>query len=409
MADPRSHGGRGESMRTVMAIAFVLLAISLAAFGSARPEKTGAPSLSATLAKVIAKVAPAASDKQSPSPPHAQVAKVAAPAAPAVAPVAPPPSAATPAVAAPMMAPARASSSTVGQAPPLQRSAAAPELAATPPPAPPSPPPPAAKPEPRSTCTNPDALGVSRYVQIDTTGGPGFGFEHFKEYDFLQPNEVVLTFDDGPWPGNTPAVLAALAAECIKATFFPIGKHTMWHPEILRQVAAAGHTIGSHTWSHADLSKKTPQEAKDEIEKGISAVRFALNAPPAPFFRFPDLRHPPEMVTYLGQRNIAIFSTDIDSFDFKMHRPQQVIHSVMTKLKKRGKAIILLHDFQHATSLALPELLRQLKAGGFKIVHMVPKAPVQTIASYDEEIRKEQALPTVTTRPISQVVKTISQ
>src|SRR6476620_10282028 len=104
-------------------------------------------------------------------------------------------------------------------------------------------------------CDNPNALGVSRTVQIDTTGGPGFGFEHFKMHDFLRPKEVVLTFDDGPWPVNTPAVLAALAAECTKATFFEIGKHASWHPEISKQVAEQGHTIGTHTWSHKDLSK----------------------------------------------------------------------------------------------------------------------------------------------------------
>ena len=92
-------------------------------------------------------------------------------------------------------------------------------------------------------------------VEIDTTGGPGFGFEHFKAYDFLRDKEVVLTFDDGPWPGNTPAVLKALADQCTKAMFFPIGKHAGWHPEILKQVAAAGHTVGTHTWSHKDLTQ----------------------------------------------------------------------------------------------------------------------------------------------------------
>src|SRR5947207_13507679 len=104
-------------------------------------------------------------------------------------------------------------------------------------------------------CSNPKGIGISRMVEIDTTGGPGFGFEHFKTYDFLRPGEVVLTFDDGPWPRNTPAVLAALAEHCTKATFFPIGKHATYHPEILRQVAAAGHTIGSHPWGHLDLCK----------------------------------------------------------------------------------------------------------------------------------------------------------
>jgi peptidoglycan/xylan/chitin deacetylase (PgdA/CDA1 family) len=254
---------------------------------------------------------------------------------------------------------------------------------------------------------NKDALGVSRVVEIDTTGGPGFGFEHFKQYDFLQPGEVVLTFDDGPWPRHTPAVLAALAANCTKAVFFPIGEHTMWAPEILRQVAAAGHTIGSHTWSHKDLSKIPLQDAKDEIEKGISAVKWALGAPASPFFRFPALRHPPEAVTYLGQRNIAIFSADFDSFDFKIRKPEQVISSVMTKLKKNGKGIILMHDFQKATSEAAPELLRQLKVGGYKVVFMKAKAPVETLAAYDDQILKELKLPTVTNRPTTDVVHTI--
>ena len=105
-------------------------------------------------------------------------------------------------------------------------------------------------------CDKPGGMGLSRIVEIDTTGGPGFGFEHFKQYDFLRDKEVVLTFDDGPWPGNTPAVLKALADECLKATFFEIGEHAMWHPEIAKEVAAAGMTIGSHTWSHKDLAQE---------------------------------------------------------------------------------------------------------------------------------------------------------
>jgi len=253
-------------------------------------------------------------------------------------------------------------------------------------------------------------LGISRTVQIDTTGGPGFGFEHFKQHDFLKPGEVVLTFDDGPWPDNTPAVLAALAHHCLKATFFPIGKHTIYHPEILRQVAAAGHTIGSHTWSHADLSKKSSGEAKAEIEKGISAVHWALEgAPSAPFFRFPDLRHPPEMVTYLGERNIAIFSTDIDSFDFKMRTSDKVINSVLEKLQKRGKGIVLMHDFQRHTAEAIGTLLDQLKLKGYKIVHMTAKDNVTSLPEYDEMLVKDQRLPTISQRPTSDVVRTINQ
>src|ERR1700749_1250620 len=169
-------------------------------------------------------------------------------------------------------------------------------------------------------CANPNALGVSRVVEIDTSNGPGFGFEQFKELDFLEPKEVVLTFDDGPWPGNTPAVLKALGDQCTKGLFFPIGKHATYHPEILRQVYAAGHTVGAHTWSHANLNgkKMTEQMQKDEIEKGIAAVKWALGGPdPAPFFRFPELQHNQAAMAYLGTRNIAMFSCDLDSFDFR--------------------------------------------------------------------------------------------
>ena len=261
-----------------------------------------------------------------------------------------------------------------------------------------------------ATCPgNPNPLGVARVVEIDTTGGPGFGFQHFRAYDFLREGEVVLTFDDGPWPGNTPAVLKALAAQCTKALFFPIGKHAMWHPEILKRVAAAGHTIGSHTWSHVDLSKLTSDQAKEEIEKGVSAVRVALGQPEAPFFRFPALRHSPELLAYLGTRNIGIFSTDVDSFDFKIREPEKVIASVMSKLKKNGKGIVLMHDFQHPTSLALPELLVQLKANGYKIVQVKAKGPVETLAEYDEPLQKELGGETANSRPILSVVRTISE
>jgi peptidoglycan/xylan/chitin deacetylase (PgdA/CDA1 family) len=287
---------------------------------------------------------------------------------------------------------------------PKASAAAAPQAApaAVPPPAPVS---------TRPPCNNPNALGIGRTVEIDTTGGPGFGFEHFKELDFLRDKEVVLTFDDGPWPVNTPSVLKTLAEECTTGIFFPIGKHATYYPEILRQVMAAGHSIGSHTWSHAALVNKklTEQQRKDEIEKGFSAVKWALGKAPAPFFRFPALQHPPEMVTYLGERNIGIFSCDLDSFDFKASKAQTIIDTVMRKVDKNGKGIILMHDFQKHTAEALPELLKKLKAGGYKVVAMRAKAPIQTLAQYDEEIVKDLKLPTVSSRPVSSVVQTISE
>ncbi|EKS40216.1 polysaccharide deacetylase family protein [Afipia clevelandensis] len=296
-----------------------------------------------------------------------------------------------------------------------QRTTPPPAPAAVPAPAP-APTPAAAAPAPAPTaakanCANPNAIGVSRVVQIDTTGGPGFGFEHFKQLDFLRDKEVVLTFDDGPWPVNTPSVLKTLAEECTKAIFFPIGKHATYYPEILKHVAAEGHTIGSHTWSHANLNNKklTDEQRKEEIEKGFSAVKWALGAAPSPLFRFPALQHPPAMVTYLGERNISIWSCDLDSFDFKASKPEKIVDTVMHKLDKNGKGIILMHDFQKHTGEALPELMKRLKAGGYKVVQVKAKAPVTTIAQYDEEVVKGLKLPTVSSRPLNSVVQTISE
>jgi peptidoglycan/xylan/chitin deacetylase (PgdA/CDA1 family) len=273
-----------------------------------------------------------------------------------------------------------------------------------------------------SSCPgNPNALGISRVVEIDTTGGPGFGFEQFKAHDFLREGEVVLTFDDGPWPRNTQRVLAALAAHCTKAIFFPIGLHATYEPAILKQVAAAGHAIGSHTWCHQDLSKtkgtclvngrreSIEYVPKDEIEKGISAVHWAVGGPTASYFRFPGLKQPPDLVEYLGKRNIGIFSTDFDSFDFKLRKPEQIRQGVLAKLKKHGKGIVLMHDFQHGTAEAIADLLNDLKAAGYKTVFMKPKFSVTTIASYDELILKEMKVSTRDSLPTSSIVRTISE
>ena len=141
-----------------------------------------------------------------------------------------------------------------------------------------------------------------------------------------------MTFDDGPWP-STPAVLKALTDECLKATFFEIGEHATWHPEITKQVIDAGMTVGTHTWSHKE-------QAEQEVEMGNSAVHMAAaGGKIAPFFRFPELQHLPQLLPYLAERNIAIFSADIDSRDFRMHKPDQVVKSVMSQLEKHGKGM----------------------------------------------------------------------
>jgi peptidoglycan/xylan/chitin deacetylase (PgdA/CDA1 family) len=259
-------------------------------------------------------------------------------------------------------------------------------------------------------CPKPDALGVSRTVEIDTTGGPGFGLQHYKAYDFLQPKEVVLTFDDGPQKFATEMVLAALAEQCTKATFFSIGKMALGYPEIIREVAKGGHTIGTHTWSHQSFPKlKTLDAWKDEMERGLSAVKRAVGGPVAPFFRYPTLRDSSESLEYLAGRNISMFSTDIDSFDFKLQRPEVLAKSMLDKLDKAGKGIMLMHDIHKNTAVALPIFLKGLKERGFKIVHLTAKSDVETLPEFDAAIEKDaKGLPQAgAERPTSSVVRTI--
>ncbi|MBX9862518.1 MAG: polysaccharide deacetylase family protein [Hyphomicrobium sp.] len=262
---------------------------------------------------------------------------------------------------------------------------------------------------PKSTCSNPDALGVARTVEIDTKGGPGFGFEHYKAYDFLQEKEVVLTFDDGPQVRTTKAILDALDAQCTKAIFFSLGKMALGLPEIIRDVAHRGHTVGTHTWSHQDMRKKSDQEAKDEIEKGVSGVRRAVGGPISPFFRYPYLRDSATTLAYLQSRNIAMFSTDVDSFDFKRQTADQLVKSTMARLDKKGKGVLLMHDIQPHTAAAMPALLAALKTGGYKVVHMKAKDELKTLAEYDAMIEKDvKGLPSAgSERPLSSVVRTV--
>jgi peptidoglycan/xylan/chitin deacetylase (PgdA/CDA1 family) len=222
-------------------------------------------------------------------------------------------------------------------------------------------------------------LGVSRTVEVDTTGGPWFGEPH-GDRNFLAPGEVVLTFDDGPSPKDTRAILAALAKECTKATFFVVGSMVLEHPDLLTEMAAQGHTIGTHTWSHANLAALPISQATQEIESAINGAQKASPTPIAPFFRYPYLSSSKETVDYLHSRNIGQFAVDVDSLDWRIHNPKALINKVMSGLKSRGRGIILMHDIHKWTSDALPELLAQIKAAGFKVVQLKPKSEVQLMA-----------------------------
>lgn len=229
----------------------------------------------------------------------------------------------------------------------------------------------------------PDTLGVSRVVEIDTTKGPLFGGQH-TEHNFLKDGEVVLTFDDGPLRAYTKPILDTLSRQCTKATFFLVGRMALADPETVQEYARRGHTVGAHTWSHANLHAITPLKARTELELGFSAVQTAMGATPiAPFFRFPYLRDTKASVIHAQERNIGMFFIDVDSKDYRTRDPATVHQRVMAELARARKGIILFHDIQPSTARALPGLLAELKAKGYRVVHMRPKMPATTIAEFD--------------------------
>jgi peptidoglycan/xylan/chitin deacetylase (PgdA/CDA1 family) len=240
----------------------------------------------------------------------------------------------------------------------------------------------AASAQTQPSCSNPHAIGVERVIEIDATGGPRFGAQ-FDRHGLLKDGEVVLTFDDGPLPPHTQQVLAALAAHCTKATFFMVGRNAMANPDVAQEVARQGHTVGTHTWSHRNMSTITPAHAVAEIDLGFSAVRRSVGAPIAPFFRFPYLVQDEAMLAHLAKRNVAAFSIDIDSFDYRTRNSATVVRDVVRKTVAAKKGIILLHDVQSATAGALEAGLAELQARGFHVVHLVPKQSLETIAVYD--------------------------
>jgi peptidoglycan/xylan/chitin deacetylase (PgdA/CDA1 family) len=235
-------------------------------------------------------------------------------------------------------------------------------------------------------CATPDALGVARTIEVDTTGGPWFGEPHGNP-DFLRPGEVVLTFDDGPYAPTTRSILAALAAQCTKAVFFMVGEMAVAYPDVVREVVAQGHTVGTHTWSHANLKARSFDGIKMQIETAFTAVEKAAGVPIAPFFRYPYLNDTPSAVAYLHGRNVGQFAIDIDTLDWLHRSSQSVVRRAMAGLEHRGRGIILLHDIHPSTAAAVPLLLTQLKAKGYRIVHLQPKSAVETIADYQPPVK----------------------
>src|ERR1700704_185392 len=221
----------------------------------------------------------------------------------------------------------------------------------------------------------PGALGVSRTIVVDPSEHVRLGSMQYGESLPLKDHEVVLTFDDGPLPPYTSRVLDTLASECVKATFFMVGRMVRGYPAIARRVYNDGHTVANHSQNHPfTFHKMTVDQASQEIEDGFTSLRTALGDPKAvaPFFRIPGLLRQNSVEQYLAAHGDMTWSVDFLADDWTHISNKEVARRAISRIEARGKGILLLHDIQPATALAFPEILQELKARGFKIVHVVP-------------------------------------
>lgn len=227
-----------------------------------------------------------------------------------------------------------------------------------------------------TTCPRPGTLGTSRILEVDAAHYPRVGLKSFPQTLPLADKEVVLTFDDGP-AATTPRILAALAHECVLATFFQVGKGSQALPGIVRQVAAAGHTLAHHTWSHQHLNQLSFADAKEEIDRGIAADEAALGSRKPPktatkFFRFPYFESTPQLLDMLQARGIVVFGADLWASDWNPMTPTEEYNLITKRLTAARKGIILFHDPRQRTAAMMPAFLKFLRENGYHVVHVVP-------------------------------------
>jgi len=225
---------------------------------------------------------------------------------------------------------------------------------------------------------HPDAIGTSRTLVVDPREHRLLGTMQYRETLPLADHEVVLTFDDGPLPRNSNQILEILASQCVKATFFTIGRMAQASPEGVRKLRDAGHTIGTHTQNHPLTMNRMPIErAQKEIDDGIASVKAALgdDAALAPFLRIPGLMRADAVEDYARSQGLQIWSADFPADDWRHISPAREYDLAINRIEAKGKGILLLHDIQARTVAALPRILNELKARGYHIVHVVPATP----------------------------------
>jgi peptidoglycan/xylan/chitin deacetylase (PgdA/CDA1 family) len=226
---------------------------------------------------------------------------------------------------------------------------------------------------------NPDALSTERVLVVDPATYPRVGRKHFPQTLPLKPNEVVLTFDDGPEPATTGRVLDALKRECVRASFFVLGRSAAAHPALVRRTLQEGHTVAHHSFAHPLLNHMPVDVAEAEINRGFAAVDAALYGksernPVTPFFRFPGFASNHPLLERLERRHIAVFGADLWASDWNPMPPAQQLALVLERLDSTRGGILLFHDTKLQTAAMVPEFLRALKRRAYTVVHVVPPA-----------------------------------
>jgi peptidoglycan/xylan/chitin deacetylase (PgdA/CDA1 family) len=241
---------------------------------------------------------------------------------------------------------------------------------------------------------HPDALGTSRVLTISPDQFQLLGTIQYKQTLPLKDHEVVLTFDDGPIPPYTNSVLDTLASQCVKATYFLVGEMARARPYLVRRIYNEGHSIGTHSQHHPfAFQRLSMQRVASEVDQGIASVDGALGNAQAlsPFFRIPGFGRTTAIDHFLEQKGLITWSADVDPDDWWRGSTQSaIVQRTMRRLNEKGRGIILLHDIHPATALALPMLLKALKAGGYHVVHVVaagerPKSLPEVVATASEK------------------------
>jgi peptidoglycan/xylan/chitin deacetylase (PgdA/CDA1 family) len=234
----------------------------------------------------------------------------------------------------------------------------------------------------RHECRALNVLNTFRTMTLGSRGGLEVGLKTYPRTLKLDEHEVVLTFDDGPLPGTTNMVLDALRDECVRATFFLVGRNAQAYPELVRREVREGHTIGHHSWSHPAITLRglSEEAGRREIGRGIEADEHAAGlpvigddqGPRIRFFRFPGFADTPALLQWLASRNIVVFGADLWASDWLMMTPNAELNLVLSRLDAIGRGIILFHDTRVSTARMLPKFLRELKTRRYKIVHVEP-------------------------------------